>query len=56
MNLGAVRKTDVNGRVQIPLEIRKYLNLDDCELCVYVEDKRVIIEPIYSTKGEKTYA
>lgn len=44
MRIGAIRRTDANGRVQIPSEIREYLGLDDNDLNIYMENGKVIIE------------
>ena len=44
MYLGAVRRTDTNGRIQIPSEIRDFLGLDGVDINVYVQDGKCIIE------------
>ena len=45
--LGAIRSIDINGRIQIPADMRVRLGLkENTELNVYVADGKIIIEPI----------
>lgn len=47
MILGAIRKIDKNGRVQIPLDIRQIMNIkEDTEVNVLFKDERIIIYPV----------
>jgi AbrB family looped-hinge helix DNA binding protein len=46
MILGAIRKVDKFGRVQIPLDIRKEMGLEeDTEVNVIFKDERIVIYP-----------
>jgi AbrB family looped-hinge helix DNA binding protein len=47
LKLGAIRKVDTNGRIQIPADIRETINIEEnkTNLNVYVEMGRIIIEP-----------
>lgn len=46
-NSGISRKIDSLGRVVMPMELRRAFNLDTgADLQIYVEDGRIIFEPI----------
>ena len=47
MKLGSIRRFDSKGRIQVPVEIRSMLGLDDEDLNVYVnESGNVVISKI----------
>ena len=44
-NTGIVRQLDMLGRITIPIELRRSLNIGDREaLEIYTEDNRIILE------------
>lgn len=45
-NLVVVRRLDKNGRIGIPMEVRRYLGLEvDDEVEFYIDDEGVYIRP-----------
>ena len=51
MKLGSIRRFDSKGRIQVPVEIRSMLKLDDEDLNVYVNDcGDVVISKIENDK------